>query len=310
MKSLLEGAAVFFALSVLFWFASRSKRVVPLIALLAMIEIIFFAASSRTTFSLSEALVPEIKQLLDKTPGDYRVLNTRNPNLAMSNGAQDIWGDDPAVLRRYAEFVFFTQGFPVDQARQSIQQFTGANRLFRLLRCRYVMESTDKGMEVSELPGALPRFQLVRKYRVEKNRDAIFAALADPAFPLENEIILEQPPEPAPVAGNESKVEVVDASTDHATIRVNLDAPAILFVTDPYTKNWKVRPLTSAQPRYEILPADYCLQAVPLAAGKHVLRLEYLPTAFIIGKWISLSSLVIFVVLAAWSFRRSRQSGN
>ena len=303
-QSLLWGAATLFTLSVFLWLTLWSRRGAALVAVLAVVEILIFAGSSRATFHLDSELIPEIKQFLDKNPGDYRVLNTLNPNLAVSNGAQDIWGDDPAVLRRYAEFIFFTQGFPADRARQSIQQFTGANRLFRLLRCRYVMEGTAKGMEITDVPGALPRFQLVRKFRVEKNRDSIFAGLAEPNFPLENEIFLEQTPEPMPVAGSDGKIEVVDVSTDHATVRVELDAPAILFITDPYSKNWKARPLSSAQARYEILPADYCFQAVPLAAGKHLLRLEYLPSGFVIGKWVSLISLSLFLAVAGWSWRR------
>ena len=58
------------------------------------------------------------------------------------------------------------------------------------------------------------------------------------------------------------------------------------------------------QPHYDVLPADYCLRGIPLAAGFHRILLEYRPRAFVIGKWTTLASLAIYLGLAVlWVVR-------
>ncbi|HLE16886.1 MAG TPA: hypothetical protein VI728_01230, partial [Syntrophales bacterium] len=43
----------------------------------------------------------------------------------------------------------------------------------------------------------------------------------------------------------------------------------------------------SFQSKYEIMPANYTMMAIPLAAGEHLLRVEYRPLPFVIGAWVS-----------------------
>ena len=98
---------------------------------------------------------------------------------------------------------------------------------------------------------------------------------------------------------------LVDSNTDQLTIEAELRAPAILLVTDAFASGWQAVALPgSAQARYEVLPADYCLRAVPLAAGKHSLRLQYVPPGFEVGKWTSAVSLAVFLTLAVVACRR------
>jgi uncharacterized membrane protein YfhO len=54
------------------------------------------------------------------------------------------------------------------------------------------------------------------------------------------------------------------------------------------------------QSKYELLPANYILRAVPLAAGHHHLRVEYAPREFAIGTWISLVAGVLFLAAVVW----------
>lgn len=50
------------------------------------------------------------------------------------------------------------------------------------------------------------------------------------------------------------------------------------------------------------MPADYTLMAVPLGPGHHLLRLEYAPSGWIIGRRISLASLLTYMiaVIVCW----------
>ncbi len=72
--------------------------------------------------------------------------------------------------------------------------------------------------------------------------------------------------------------------------------PTLLLVTDSYSRYWRAVALSgSSQSKYQVMPADYTIIAVPLGAGHHRLRLEYAPSGWIIGRWISLASLLLYL---------------
>src|SRR6185312_2814420 len=81
---------------------------------------------------------------------------------------------------------------------------------------------------------------------------------------------------------------IVAETPDSLTIEADAASPALLLITDPYSRDWRAVALAgSAQARYDLLPADYILRAVPLAAGRHRLRIEYAPPSFRIGLILS-----------------------
>src|SRR5690606_15200919 len=100
-------------------------------------------------------------------------------------------------------------------------------------------------------------------------------------------------PQPAPQETEATgTVRIIDTSTDHLTVEAELPEPAILLITDSYSEGWRAVSLPgSQQQQYDLLPANYVLRAIPLAAGRHRLRVEYSPLAFRIGCWISIGSL-------------------
>jgi hypothetical protein len=123
-------------------------------------------------------------------------------------------------------------------------------------------------------------------------------------FDPTREVILESEPEPKPTqSNNNGGARITATTTDSLTIEAEVEQPSILLITDAYASAWRAVSLPgSEQVYYNLLPANYVLRAVPLAAGHHLLRVEYRPIAFAIGKWISLICLVAF--LAALVHRR------
>jgi hypothetical protein len=243
--------------------------------------------------------------------GGYRILNPLNPNSAMSWGNEDLWGLDPGVLMRYAEFMAFTQGLNPDNVNQDLG-FSRPHRLYSMLRCRHVyiyMPNTNGVKEFAAKERALvPRLQLIDDYRVMSGRDDIFSAMSSPQFDPRKMVILEQSPQPKPKRGSaDGTVRLLDSSTDHLTIEAELPYPKILVITDNYAKGWQALALQgSDQEEYDVLPANYILRAIPLSAGHHRLRVEYLPLAFTVGKWISIFSAVIYIGAIVWHRRKSR----
>jgi hypothetical protein len=83
-------------------------------------------------------------------------------------------------------------------------------------------------------------------------------------------------------------VRIVRQSADQFTVEADLAAPAILLVTDGYSRDWHARPLPgSSQSGYEIMPADYVVRATPLARGHHLIQFDYDPHGLAAGLWIS-----------------------
>jgi hypothetical protein len=305
-RSLWTGAGSCALLAVLLFLARSRARTIPLLVVLGAVELLWFAHDSLDTCVLSETVDSGMRQFLNEHPGDYRIINVANPNTAMILGAQNIWGYDPGVERRYAEFIHFTQGKDPELATYStvVSQY---HPLYAMLRCRFQFALAMGRVVISEATNAMPRLQLVSRFRVMPRRDDIFAALTNAAFNPREEVILETAPDPEPRAtANAGTVSLLESSTDYLTLEADVQSPSILLITDTYAKGWRARPLAgTVQSLYRVLPANYCLRAIPLAAGHHHLRLEYRPADFVIGKWVSIVALMVFTgLLALWGRKR------
>ncbi|MDP2724891.1 MAG: hypothetical protein Q8O44_01325, partial [Syntrophales bacterium] len=119
-------------------------------------------------------------------------------------------------------------------------------------------------------------------------------------------VILESDPVPQPDrTSTAGTVAIEESSTDSLHIRGKLGRAAILLITDSYSSGWRARALSgSVQQNYQVMPANYTLMAIPLSAGEHRLILEYKPRAFLIGKWLSLFSLGIYIIVLICYLRK------
>ncbi|MEY2538721.1 MAG: hypothetical protein QOG67_2461 [Verrucomicrobiota bacterium] len=291
-------AGVCALLGIILIFGNRNSHVILAGVALGVAEMFAFACSTRATFDSATIVNAEKKRFLDAHPGDYRIIDVTNPNTAMIIGAQDLWGYDATVVRRYAEFMTWTQGGDPDNA-MSYVKFVQFDPLFAMLRERYVLAQHGSELETAEADvSPMPHLQLISKYRLLQNRDAIFEALHAATFDPTREVLLESEPQPKPIAGeNNGNAEIIAASTDSLTIEASVDRPSILLITDAYAQSWRAVSLAeSAQSNYQLLPANYILRAVPLSAGHHRLRVEYVLVSFVVGKWVSIVSAATFLV--------------
>jgi hypothetical protein len=277
----------------------RTPRLIGGVLALAVLELGVFAARSLDTFDSTTVGSSAIRTVLAPHPGEYRILSTLSPNSAMVVGASDLWGGDPGVVRRYAEFMTWTQGGNPDQATQYVN-FTRLDPLYAMLRLRYVFAAEKNRVRVIEAPqSAMDQVHLVTQYRVVTGRDALFSAMRSAAFDPHREVLLEREPMPPPVASEHAgTAKVVASSTDWLEIEADVASPSVLLITDLYTPAWRAVALPgSSQERYDLMPANYVLRAVPLAAGRHRLRVAYAPAAFTVGTWVSAVAWIGFGVV-------------
>lgn len=305
-RSLFGAALVLAGLALLFLLFRRQPRLRPwlgaVLFAVAAIELVGAAYSFRPTFELAEATNPSLGLFLaeSKSGHDARLLYPASPNAAMSAGGYDLWGADPGVTRRYAEFMAFTQGQNPDTASQYLQ-FKSVHLLYRLLRLRYLFPS--EGTEVMGFEDALPHVLLVENWEQAAGRDAIFARLTAPGFDAARTVVLEQTPAPAPApaipaakgVAPAGEARVTAETSDTLDVEAVVKRPALLLVTDLWTPSWRVSALPGSDAtQYQILPADYILRAVPLGPGRHKLRFTYRPTGLVTSAWISGLSLALF----------------
>lgn len=294
----------------LLWGSRFSRHFLLALAILVIVEMAYFARANRPSFEIAE-----IQRFVDMyavaDTGDDRFLGVDALNAAIGARSQDIWGYDPVVLGRYIRFMAWSQGSNTDEINSSKVVFKGYNRLYSMLRCRFInVVGEDRKKQVGELPPPLPHALLLNHYSVIADRDAIFAAMKKQGFDPARELILETEPVIKPAAGGvRGKARIVESSLNYLIIEAETDRPTILLVTDSYSRDWKAWGLDgSVQQKYEIQPANTILRAIPLQAGKHTLRMQYMPRGFILAKWVSLTAWIVYLGCLGFWFKRKRSS--
>ncbi|MDP8298878.1 MAG: YfhO family protein [Candidatus Tantalella remota] len=304
-KTLLMASVVLFVTGGVFFLASRRRRLRFLIGILTFAELVIFSMAYRVPRDVPEKWLPsEVTLFLEENLGDSRLFwpGTELENFGMITKFRFLWGHTVPLLR-YSRFMFFTQGHPPERSGGFLT-FDRYDRLYEMLRCKYLVlkagfEVKDfplvldtGGLKIYETKDPLPVILLVDKFKVIKERDDIFTEMADPGFDPRKEVILEEPPDPAPEPGGSvGEIEVTTSSANYMIIRASLTKAAVLVVTDSYSSGWRAIDIAGMQKKqYHIMPANYVVRAIPLAAGEHLIRIEYLPPGFIVGLAISSAS--------------------
>ncbi|HEX5244494.1 MAG TPA: hypothetical protein VFW23_14625, partial [Tepidisphaeraceae bacterium] len=304
----LAWAGLMFLIAGGFWAAARWKRgFVWGIAALSILELMVFAGNYTATFKMADVMATANtwNSIKDRIGNDVRIYSSAESPMLMVDGF-DAWGTDPMVMRRYALYMAFSQ----DQDPAFLPVFTMhhiASPMFKLPRLKYIFTAD---MRVFPEPfEVMKRAQLIRRDKVISDQQQELSAMNDPSFDPSKTVILESAPQTAlankDVTGN---IELKDISTDQVQIDATVSAPAILLITDAYSTGWHARALAdSAQTSYEIVPADYAFRGIPLSAGTHHILMEYRPTAWVIGKWISIAALLVYMGLGFVWLMRSRR---
>lgn len=336
----------------LLWFSGRSSRIVYIIVVLGVAEVFGFARLYRTTFDLSDHRIPTLEQLYENEPGDYRVLHIggtddpRNPrNHPMMVGKSGLWGYEPVFLGLYGLYMAHVTGGgrdnmlsmsyheawgsdPVDVAMNAetldmhldaVTHTAILPQMFNMLRCRYTItppnaQYAEEG--VYENADYLPHFLLLRDYLVLPAPLARLATISEDTFDPWSTVVLTEEPDPTPAIGDgpvEGTVEILDQSTDHMTLSISIQEPCILLITDPYSSGWHARGLQdSDRQEYHLTTGNFALQALPLRAGNHTIRLEYLPSMSLLGLnitfthalWLSAAAAMLYILCVGfWAVR-------
>lgn len=297
MATLLLGLA-----APLMWWHSRGGRAMLVVLLgLLTLELYLDAATHLPRFKESEILHHPIVEALRAQPGEKRVLNLDYRNAAILTGGYELWGNDPGISKRWAEFVAATQGMPAPE-NQNIY-FASLAAPLAIARLDYQVRERANGLNFSQADTTpFPRARLFHAVEV-RARERLLERLTDPAFDFTHTVLVEEPLGVAADATGDGSVSLLSSTVNTLELHAQTSAPAVLLITDAYDKGWRALNLNRDNPHeYRIIPADHAFIGIPLTPGAHHLRLEYRPRSLSAGLWLSLLGFVLWLFL---SFRRS-----
>jgi hypothetical protein len=192
--------------------------------------------------------------------------------------------------------IFLMEGYtPLGLAR-FIPPMDTWSRTCDLMNAKYrIAVDYEKGsMTMVEAQGYAPRAFVVHRAVVAGSADEAKAIISDPGFdPMSVAVFESAPPEawddPGP---RTSSAAIGSYRLNEIRVTTESDAPGYLVLSEVWYPGWKATVDGAEAP---VLRADWCLRAVPIDAGTHEVVLEFSPSSFAAGAWISSLSLALAV---------------
>jgi hypothetical protein len=143
-----------------------------------------------------------------------------------------------------------------------------------------------------------PRCFVVPHSLVIQDDDEAVRFLFSEKFSPGETVVLSQPPEEEikeeANASQNALVELKKYNFTEILLRVKIDSPGFLVISDTYYPGWKAKIDGKIGRVYR---ANLCQRAVYLDSGDHQVRIYFVPSSLTLGIVISSFSLLLFVVL-------------
>jgi hypothetical protein len=151
----------------------------------------------------------------------------------------------------------------------------------------------------------LPRAFLAENCQVIKNENDYPAIFSRDDFNPGKMVLLNKSPEgltcnneTRPLTQNET-VEILDYSPNSIDLEVHAEKKRLLFLSDAFFPGW--RAIINGE-ETEIYRSNYAFRSIVIKPGKNLVRFEYNPTPFQIGRIISFFAFVfiLFIILKGY----------
>ncbi len=270
---------------------------------------------------------PELVSYLQKNAGLTRIL----PNFNVGMGTRDALdfdaamgyrfmsasGYDPAILRNYYEFAAAVAGIEnpdVQQTDVQIPYLLPASRYVDFLNVKYifvpswfdsvagsspkyklVMEENKKDyFRLYENTNVLPRFFLASTVVSLPNREAIARAIRMGEYDPGKVVLMQAKDVPAGFTvdcGTQKLPAVTVASYSMNTIMLETNGPcnAMLATSEVIYPGWTAT--IDGQPA-NIIEGNLAFRTIFIPKGKHTMVMAYRPTVFIVGFFVSITTLL------------------
>jgi hypothetical protein len=225
-------------------------------------------------------------------------------------------GYNALQVKRYVAFVRAMNGHRQEYHGGNVFPSGLASPLFSLLNVRYLIVPAgdaerpdldpllaamptvyaDEHARILEYAGAYPRAWLVHEAR-RADPSAALALLTTGTVDPGQTALLETEPPPLGILddADSETVSWIGTEPDRLSLRVEVNAPALLVLSEVWDPNWTAT--VDGEPAPVVL-ADYTLRAVSVPPGAHEVVLSYEPHSLRLGLAVTLITAVLLVVAA------------
>jgi hypothetical protein len=215
-------------------------------------------------------------------------------NIAMLDGLASSNNYEPLLSARYADFI-------------DVISATSSVNLLHLMDVGVIASGSPLTLPVLTQggpvtfyqmpgPGEPRRVRAVYSSRTVPDAAAAKAAVADPAFAPESEVILEADDQgPSGVAPPWPLIP----SVSEPAYSVSLEQPGWVVISDTCYPGWAA--YVDGQPT-PLRCGDYTFWAVAAPAGEHTVTLRYRPLTFAVGLWVSVVAWMVWIAVGMMIF--------
>lgn len=192
--------------------------------------------------------------------------------------------------------IFMMEGYTPLALQRAYAPLASNDQAYDLLNVKYKTVSSEQGLQLAAHPTYLPRAFFVYDVKVISDSAEFLRYLKSEEFNHRTTAVLETQPtftlstpttEPkwhARITEYRNNTIAIDATTSH---------DGILVLSEMFYPGWKAYVDGAAA---EVLQTDYNLRGLFVRAGNHTVTLQFEPTSFRIGAWISLASLSLVIL--------------
>jgi hypothetical protein len=246
----------------------------------------------------------------------YRVLplNNVDPMKYVTQGIPVLYSPTPVNMRDWQEFLeafSLTSAMPdMMNIRYVVVNSDDAASQLQQLGSKYeeVFKDPVKNETVLHNRDVLPKAWLVSQVIVEKNPEMRMRIIGtSPMFNPAKHALVETPPGIQLSGGISGDATVTTYEQNRILLDVRAASNALLVLGEKYNRWWFAD--IDGKPT-EIVRVNHVLRGIYVPAGNHKVEFRFDPLPFKIGKYLTLASFVVFVImlLREWFIRRKGET--
>lgn len=295
---------IIFFLSV--FFQSKIKIKVKHLSLifivLVLLQSVYFAAKWMP-FDPKGFVYPKLPVIdaIKKNMGEGRVFGNFGAETSSYYQIPSIEGYDPLYIGRYGEFIRSADSGTLKQSERSLVKISRRgdqmNRVLDLLgvslifhpiadtnqnwafpvwedKNRFSLVYQDEKFQLFKNNSAVERPKLFYDYEVVNNKEKLIERFYSKDFEFRDKVLLEESPGVKFGLGK-GNAKIISYTSNRVLIQAKTTAPALLFLSDNFYPNWKVKVNDKEEKVYR---ADYSFRAVIIPTGSSTVEFLFVPT--------------------------------